>query len=156
MIDALVFALRCAAACALSFLLAAALGLQQPWWAAMSAVIVSGENLGETRAALASRIGATLLGALVAVAVGEAGAAVNAPLTADFAAGVAATALIAHRWPSLRSAMWTSTLVLVLAGGAAGLPKVALLRACEFTLGGVVAWAIHAMSDVFRPQGAKG
>src|ERR1700735_3820994 len=64
------FIVRCAAAATCAYGAAILTGLPHPVWAAISALVVSQERLGETGASLLWRIAGTLIGLCVAVAAG--------------------------------------------------------------------------------------
>ena len=70
-LGAVTFVIRCSGAATVALELAFLLELPEALWAAMSAVIVSQEQLHETRSSLAGRILGTLLGVGVTVAVGK-------------------------------------------------------------------------------------
>jgi hypothetical protein len=62
------FVARCSGAATLAYLSATWVGLPNSVWAAMSALIVSQEQLSETRSSLAARIFGTLIGTSAAIA----------------------------------------------------------------------------------------
>src|SRR6202034_2087593 len=64
------FIVRCAAAATCAYGAAILTGLPHPVWAAISALVVSQERLGQTGASLLWRIAGTLIGLCVAVAAG--------------------------------------------------------------------------------------
>ena len=59
---AIAFVLRCSGAATVAHELASSLGLHKALWAAMSALIVSQEQLHQTRSSLGGFISGTLLG----------------------------------------------------------------------------------------------
>ena len=85
----LAFVLRCSGAATVSFLLAEAVALPHPVWAAMSAVIVSQEKLGDTRQVTVGRFFGTLLGVAIAVSVGTLAGRLGASIVAEMAIAVA-------------------------------------------------------------------
>ena len=68
-IRAVAFVARCSSAATFAYLLVIWVGLPNSLWAAISALVVSQEQLSETRSSLAARILGTLIGICVAVAV---------------------------------------------------------------------------------------
>jgi uncharacterized membrane protein YccC len=70
-IRAVAFVARCSGAATFAYLLAIWVGLPNSLWAAISALVVSQEQLSETQSSLAARILGTLIGICVAVAVGS-------------------------------------------------------------------------------------
>ena len=152
---AVVYALRCAACSTLAYGLAYAVGLGQPIWAAISAVVVSQEKLGDTQASLASRVAGTALGAAISVAVGLAGGLVGGATLADMAISVGIAAAIAHFRPNLRVAMFTCPIVLMTAQASQPLLEVGFRRACEVSLGAVVGWAIHRIAETVQKKAGK-
>ncbi|CAO3381955.1 FUSC family protein [Azospirillum argentinense] len=145
------FVLRCSGAATLSFLLAQAVGFPHPVWAAMTGVIVSQERLGDTRQAVIGRFAGTLLGVVIAVAVGTLAARFHAtPTTAsatEIAVAVALAAVVARRWPSVKVCMWTSPIVFLTATPGVPLWEAGLDRGAEVLLGGAVGVALHALAE---------
>jgi uncharacterized membrane protein YccC len=140
---AIVFVARCSGAATVAYELALSLGLAEAMWAAMSAVIVSQERLHETRSFLKGRILGTLLGIAIAVSVSEATSFWAASTSEQMALAVAVAALVAHRFPQLRVAMWTCLIILLTARPSVPVAVVALHRGGEVILGAVVGWAFH-------------
>ena len=147
-IHAIAFVVRCACAATLAYALASALGLPQAVWAAMSAVIVSQEQPQETRASLKGWIIGTLLGIGVTVLVSEAASRLAVPVAVQMMLDVALCAGIAHRFPSVRVAMWTCPIILLTAQPDVPIPIVAFHRASEVILGALVGGAFHAATEI--------
>lgn len=148
------FVLRCSGAAALSYLLATSAGLPRPVWAAMSAIIVSQERLEETRGATFARLLGTIIGIVVAVAIGSLMAPLGAGIAVQMTLAVALCAVIARRWSRLRVCMWTTPIVFLTP--VADLPSaflaVGLDRGLEVTVGGLTAVLLHAVMEVvLRP-----
>ena len=143
----LVFVTRCSLASALAYEAAAWLGVSQPVWAAISAIIVSQEKFIDTRSSLTSRIAGTALGVAIGFAVGAAGAPLKISPAIEIAAAVALAAYAAHRFPTLRVAMWTGPVVLLTADASASLIAVALRRAGEVIFGALVGFAFHWLAE---------
>ena len=137
------FVLRCSGAATGAYLLANSLGLQQALWAAMTAVIVSQEEVAKTRAASGWRIAGTTLGIIVSVAVGALAAEIGASRELQVAVAVGLCALIVRRAPLVRVAMWTCPLILLSAQPVDSIVSVALRRGCEVALGAAVGWSFH-------------
>jgi uncharacterized membrane protein YccC len=134
------FIVRCSGAATGAWALALSVGLAQPVWAAISALVVSQEQLRETRCSLRGRILGTLVGIAVTVLVSELASFLAAPLAAQLAVAIAMTALVAHKFPTLRVAMWTCPMILLTASPAVPIAMVALRRGSEVILGAAVAW----------------
>lgn len=136
-----------AAAAVLSFALSSGLGLPDPFWAVLSALIVSRPDSGGTLSAAGARVGATLVGALcglAGVALEHRGAGAL-PVTLGlmgllaFASGLA---------PALRGAP-IAALIVVGAAGAAGLSaeQVAAWRVGQIGLGAAVATGVALVAS---------
>jgi uncharacterized membrane protein YccC len=117
-------------------------GLPESVWAAMFALIVSQEQLHDTRSSLVGQIFGTLLGATIAVAVSHGASRVGASTAMQMTAAVAIAALVVHEVPTLRVAMWTCPITLLSAPSEPVL-TVGLHRASEVILGAVVGWTFH-------------
>lgn len=61
----------------------------------------------------------------------------------EIAVGVAACALVAHSYPSLRVAMWTCPIVLLTAEPGQAIAVVGLYRGSEVILGALIGGACH-------------
>ncbi|OLP54686.1 hypothetical protein BJF92_12720 [Rhizobium rhizosphaerae] len=143
----LLFVLRCSAAATVSILLAQAVGLPHPVWAAMSGVIVSQERLGDTQQATIGRFLGTLLGVAIAVLVGLVARWAEAGTTAEVAIAVALAAVAARRWPLLKVCMWTCPIVFLTATPGLPIWEVGLLRGAEVLLSGVVGILLHVAAE---------
>jgi len=96
-IRAIPFILRCSGAATVGYELPSALGLHEALCDAMSAVIVSEEDLHETRSSLLGRIFGTLLGIGITVEVSEVASRLAASTTLQMVVAVGISALIV-RW----------------------------------------------------------
>jgi uncharacterized membrane protein YccC len=153
---AVAFALRCSASCALAYQLTYWIGAPQPIWAAVSAVVVSQERFTDTRTSLGGRVAGTVLGAAISVAVGWLFSFARPSEVIEVAVAVALAAFAAHRFPSLRVAMWTCPIVLLSADGSAMLTAVALRRAGVVIFGALVAFALHWLVHLLlQPMGVR-
>jgi uncharacterized membrane protein YccC len=139
----IVFAARCSGAATVAYQLALSLGLPEALWAAMSGAIVSRERLHDTRSSLMGRILGTLLGIAVTVSVSEAASIWAVSTSVQMALAMAVAALIGHRFPQLRVAMWTCPIILLPARPSVPIAVVALRRGSEVIPGAVVGWAFH-------------
>jgi uncharacterized membrane protein YccC len=111
--NALAFAARTSLAASAAYAVAALLGLEQPMWAPVSALIVIQGSARGTLRAMAERILGTIAGALAAVAVALPLDALGAPRVVQIALAVAlAGAGVAALRPAARVATWTSVIVL--------------------------------------------
>ena len=137
------FIVRCTGAGTGAWALAFSVGLAEPVWAAISALVVSQEQLHETRSSLSGRILGTLVGIAVTVLVSKLASSLAAPLAVQIAAAVSVTSLVAYEFPSLRVAMWTCPMILLTASPAVPIAMVALRRGSEVILGAAVGWVFH-------------
>jgi uncharacterized membrane protein YccC len=151
---ALAFVLRCSGACTLAYEFAYLIGLRQPLWAAISAIVVSQERLGDTRASLTSRIAGTVLGVAVSLAVGACASTLGLSSVAQMAIAVAIAAYAAHRFAKVRVAMWTCAVVLLTAKPSEALFAVALQRATEVIFGAAIGFAFHWCAEKLFPATA--
>lgn len=139
--------LRCSAAATLSFLLAQAVGLPHPVWAAMTGVIVSQEKLGDTRQATVGRFVGTLLGVVIAVVIGTLAQRTGAGAAAEIAIAVALAAVAARHHPAIKVCMWTCPIVFLTATPGTPLWEVGLFRGAEVLLGGATGAALHVLAE---------
>lgn len=143
----LLFAVRCAAAASLAQTLAVGLGLSNPVWATLSALVVSQERLAETRKSLIGRLVGTLVGMGVAVVTHQIASLTLWQDHLQLLVAVAGSAVIARRWPIARACMWTAVIVLASPAESASIPQVALLRGIEVALGGLCGASAHYTTD---------
>jgi uncharacterized membrane protein YccC len=141
------FVLRCSGAATLSYVLANAIGLPHPVWAAMSGVIVGQEKLDETRTATIGRLFGTVVGVVVAVTIGSLLEPLHADVVVQMAVAVAVAAIIARRYPMLRVCMWTCPIVFLSTDAATPLAVVGFQRGAEVLLGGIVGALLHGLSE---------
>jgi uncharacterized membrane protein YccC len=141
------FVVRCGSAAAMSYFLAQAVNLPEPLWASMSAIIVSQERLSDTRSSIQGRIAGTIIGAIVVVAVNRAASPFAVPLIAQLAIAVSICAAAALEYPLIRVCMWTCPIVLLTASAAEPIGTVALHRAGEVILGGLLGGALHVATE---------
>ena len=142
------FVARCSGSATLAYMLAGALGVPHPVWAAMTAIlVVSQESLGETRTAVAWRVAGTIIGIWVAIIVVAAAPLVGAGPTAEIAVSVAICAVIARRYPPVRVCMWTSPIIFLIVDPNVPAFMVGIYRAAEVILGGLVGAAVHTVIE---------
>jgi uncharacterized membrane protein YccC len=122
-------------------------GLPNSLWAAISALVVSQEQLSETQSSLAARILGTLIGICVAVAVNVVASYFAAGISMQIAIGVAICSLVARERPALRVCMWTCLIVL-LTEPSVPIAMVALHRGSEVILGALLGGAFHFAAEV--------
>lgn len=142
------FVLRCTGAATLAYLLAVALDLPHPVWAAMSGLIVSQERLAETRRAAAGRLVGTVVGIAIALLVGTLTAPLLDSLAARMALAVAVAAIVADRYPPLRVCMWTCPIIFLTADPGTPLLATGLHRGAEVFLGAVVGAVLHIAAEL--------
>jgi uncharacterized membrane protein YccC len=145
---------RCALAATLAYRLALLVGLSNPVWASVSALIVSQERLHDTRLSLRDRIRGTLAGVLASVAVHALLAPLGADVAVQLALAVAICAAIARQWRNLRVCMWTCPAVLLTGPGETVLAAGAS-RAAEIVLGCLVGAACHLLAELLVDRGAR-
>jgi uncharacterized membrane protein YccC len=141
------FVLRCSAAATFSYMLARAVGLPHPVWAAMSGIIVSQENLTQTHNATVGRLFGTVIGVVIAVAVGHLLAPLHANVAIQMALAVALAAIVARRYPVVRVCMWTCPIVFLSSDRATPLSMVGFYRGMEVLVGGLVGAVLHWISE---------
>ncbi|NTF52873.1 FUSC family protein [Agrobacterium rhizogenes] len=141
------FVLRCSAAATFSYMLASAIGLPHPVWAAMTGIIVSQEKLTETRSATAWRLAGTVIGIVAAVAIGSLAAPLGADVAIQIALAVGLCAIVARRYPALRVCMWTGPIVFLTASPEMPILTTGLYRGGEVLLGGLVGAALHTIAE---------
>jgi len=146
-IAVLAFVLRCTGAATLAQILAIHAGLPFPVWAAMSAVIVSQDELRQTNAMLAARIVGTAIGIVVATGVAASFGFADGREAVEVAIAVALCALFAQWRPDLRVCMWTAPLVLLSERHNTPFTGFALDRGYEVMLGALVGGAVHWLLD---------
>lgn len=154
----LAFVVRCSGAATLSFILAQAVGLPHPVWAAMTGIIVGQEKLGDTRQATLGRLFGTVLGIGIAVTVGLLAQSIGAGTATKIAVSVAIAAVIARRHSLMRVCMWTCPIVFLTATPDLPFWRVGVYRGAEVMLGGVVGAVLHLAAEmvigrlVYRPK----
>ena len=141
------FVLRCSAAATGSYLLARAVSLPHPVWAAMSGIIVSQENLTQTHSATVGRLFGTVIGVVIAVAVGHFLVPLHANIAIQMAVAVALAAIVARRYPVVRVCMWTCPIVFLTTDQTTPLLMVGFYRGTEVLVGGLVGAALHWISE---------
>lgn len=145
--QAALFVIRCAGAAAIAFEMAAALGLAEASWAAISAIIVSQDQLHDTISSLGGRILGTMLGIAVTLAVHVAIGGYTSSIILEMGVSVAISALVVRHIQMLRVAMWTCPILLLPSGAAVPMATLAGYRGGEVILGALVGWAVHGMTE---------
>lgn len=143
---AALYIFRCTGAATGALALGAALGMEHPVWSAMSALIVSQEQLDATKASVFSRILGTVIGIGTACLVNFLIARFGASLYVQVAVAVLVCALLVHRFPQLRVSLWTCTLILA-SSAATDVSTVGLYRGEEVILGTLIGGLFHAASE---------
>ncbi|WP_144107462.1 FUSC family protein [Paraburkholderia sp. BCC1886] len=146
-LTAVVFAIRCAAAAALSYQLSRFFQLDEPVWAAMSALIVSQARFGETQLLSKGRILGSLFGIAVSVAVHASALVVHVPVVIQMAIAVGICAVLTQKLATLRVAVWTCPVVLLASTSSSAVMAIALNRGAEIISGVLVGLAMHWLSD---------
>lgn len=144
---AAVFVARCTISALGGYLLALAIGLTFPLWASISAIVVSQEQLAETRTSVIRRILGTACGVLCAVTVNLAATRMNINVSGQLGLSVSICAAIAYKYPAFRTGMWTCPIVLLTAAPSESIAMVGLYRGSEVILGGLLGGGIHYIAD---------
>ncbi len=131
------------AACALSYAGAHALGLNEDYWALISAAVVMQPALGQTVAAGRNRILGTLVGAAAGLAVIEAGR-LGAPIHVMFWVALVPLALLTAAIPYMRLTIITLIVVVLLPSDGLSFSP-AIGRVIEILVGSVAAIAVSAI-----------
>lgn len=150
----LLFVFRCTGAGTAALAVATAFGLEHPVWSAMSALIVSQEQLDATRSSVTSRILGTVIGIGTACAVNLAIARFGASLYLQLAIAVLICALLVHRFPQLRVSMWTCALILA-SSAATSVTEIGFNRGQEVILGTLIGGLFHAAAEGMLLMAAK-
>lgn len=145
------FVIRCALAASLAYGVATGVGLPQPVWAPMSALVVSQERVSATLASIYGRFIGTLIGVAVALLVSWVSGLVGLPVAIQIAIAVALCAVVAMGRPAIRVCLWTCPLVLITAPSGPAPDIVALFRGSEVVLGAVVGGLTHILEAGFKP-----
>src|SRR5579859_297913 len=143
---ATLFVFRCTGAATGALALASAVGMEHPVWSAMSALIVSQEQLDATKSSVISRILGTVIGIGTACGVNFLIARFGASLYVQVAIAVLVCAILVHRFPQIRVSLWTCTLILA-SSAATSVTTVGLYRGEEVILGTVIGGLFHAASE---------
>jgi uncharacterized membrane protein YgaE (UPF0421/DUF939 family) len=151
-LSAAAFAIRCAVAATLGCQLSKIFGLDEPVWAAMSALIISQARLDETQSSPHGRVVGSVLGVAVRLAVHAAASVVAAPRVLQIAVAVGACAAITRKLPGFRVAMWTCPIVLLASTSSAMVTATAIDRGSEIILGVAVRLALHWLTERIAPR----
>lgn len=142
------YIVRCSGSAMAAYELALLLGLPQAVWAAMSALVVSQEQLHETRSSLTGRILGTLVGMAVTIAVAEISSRVAAPTAVQMGLAVAIAAVVAREFPNMRVVMWTCPIILLSMQPSGSILLAAFRRGGEVILGALVGWVFHWAAEI--------
>jgi uncharacterized membrane protein YccC len=141
------FAIRCFIVVWASYRLALAVGLPYPVWAPISAVIVSQEQMSETRTSLVRRIIGTILGACITVIINMIAEPMNIPVGIQAAISVAICGVLAYERPSFRTSMVTGPILLLTTPPNDPMVMVAIYRSTEVIIGGLVGAGVHLLAE---------
>jgi hypothetical protein len=142
------FALRCSTAAVLGWHLSILLGLAEPLWAATSSLIISQVGLRDTKLYSKERIVGSLFGIAVSATVHAASTPFCMSSMTQIAIAVAVCAVIAHRKPSLRVAMWTCPITLApLPSDLTAVTSIAADRGLAVVVGATVGFALHWLAE---------
>jgi uncharacterized membrane protein YccC len=135
-------------ACAISYGIPALIGLEEAYWAPISAIYVAQPDLQATFAAARDRVVATLIGALVGLAVLQAARSGMHSMPLFWAALIPLSILSAVK-PNLRLSC-TTLVILVLVPSTGPVLARPLERILEILLGALVAVAVTAATPIRR------
>jgi uncharacterized membrane protein YccC len=137
-------AARIFAACAISYAIPLFVGLEEPYWAPISAIYVALPELQATFAAGRDRVIATLIGAVIGLAILQAGRSGmhSAPL---FWAALIPLSILSAVKPNMRPCC-TTLVILVLVPSTGPVLARPLERVLEILLGALVAFAVTAIT----------
>ena len=141
------FVVRCALVASLAFVVAEHIGLPQPVWAPISALVVTQESVTATLSSILGRFFGTLLGVSVALLVHRAGTGANISLVSQIALSVAICAACTGGYPKVSVCLWTCPLVLVTATPIGGAEMTALVRGSEVVLGAAIGGFVHICEE---------
>ncbi len=142
------FVVRCSGAATAAWGVSVLLGLCEPVWAAISALVISQVRLDETQSCSIGRVLGTLLGIAVSLSVNVIGSKLHVPLPLQMALAVAICAVVTLDLPALRVALWTCPLILLASCSSAPLVKAAERRAVEVVFGALVGLALHLITEI--------
>lgn len=142
-----IFAVRCFIAVWVSYVIAEAVGLPFPAWAPVSAIVVSQEQLEETRTFLIRRVIGTICGVFISVALNALATPCGMGIAAQAACSVAICALLVHKYPSFRTSMVTAPIVLLTAAPTDPMYMVGLYRGSEVMIGSLAGGGLHILSQ---------
>lgn len=145
-VETLGYAARCVTAAAAALVVARLLGLGHPVWAIVSALVVSQQQIADTRRSLGGRVIGTMIGVLTGLAAGTVVAALPDPQLSGVVMATVVCAIIARRYPAWRACLWTAPIVLLTATAAEPLVRTAFHRAAEVLLGGAIGAATHELA----------
>jgi uncharacterized membrane protein YccC len=142
------FVLRCALVASLAYAIAEHIGLPQPVWAPISALVVTQESVTATLSSILGRFFGTLLGVSVSLLVHKVATGANISLVFQIALSVAICAACTGGYPKVSVCLWTCPLVLITAtpiGG--GAEMTALVRGSEVVLGAAIGGFVHICEE---------
>jgi uncharacterized membrane protein YgaE (UPF0421/DUF939 family) len=151
-LSAAAFAIRCAVAATLACQLSNLLGLDEPVWGVISALIASQVRLDDTQSSSQDRVFGSVLGIAISLAVHAAACVVAAPRVLQIAVAVGVCAAITRKLPGFRVAMWTCPIVLLASTSSALVTTAAIDRGSEIFLGVVVGFALHWLAERIAPR----
>jgi uncharacterized membrane protein YccC len=141
------FVVRCALVASLAYVVAEHIGLPQPVWAPISALVVTQESVTATLSSMLGRFFGTLLGVSVALLVHRVGTGANISLVSQIALSVAICAACTGGYAKVSVCLWTCPLVLVTATSIGGAEMTALVRGSEVVLGAAIGGFVHIFEE---------
>jgi len=131
----IIFVLRCTVAVTAAYFLAGAVGLPHPLWVCIFALIGSQDSATAIFTTIGGRVAGTIIGVLVAVAVGAVMSQFGFDTAWKIALSVAICAIFAWGRPAIQLCMWTPPIIFMTASPAESLIGVGFYRGCEVILG---------------------
>jgi uncharacterized membrane protein YgaE (UPF0421/DUF939 family) len=134
-LELVIFVLRCTAAATIAYLLASVVGLLHPLWTCIFALVGSQDSESEIITKTGGRVAGTIIGVIVAVAVGTAMHRLGLDLVWQIAVAVAICAMFAWGRPAIQLCMWTPPIIFLTASPTEPIIIAAFYRGCEVILG---------------------
>jgi len=130
-----IFVVRCSAAATIAYLLASAVGLLHPLWTCIFALVGSQDSESTIFRTIGGRVAGTIIGVIVAIAIGAVMHPLKLDLAWQIAGAVAICAMFAWGRPAIQLCMWTAPIILLSASPAETIASVGFYRGCEVILG---------------------
>jgi len=141
------FVLRCTAAATIAYSLASFIGLAHPLWTCIFALVGSQDSEAAIYTTIGGRVAGTVIGVIIAIAVGSAMHQLELDLIWQIAVAVAICAAFAWGRPAIQMCMWTAPIILLSTSATEPLVRVGFYRGCEVILGVLIGGTLLIASD---------